>query len=149
MSSSQKCDVLEPILMVVKTPHELPAFELRSFCLKGENLTCLLVTEGSQPQEQSCPVLLSTYKGKANIEMSSIIQVLLGSCVVQSLFTWIVMKMEEISLSHELLEWCCQTGKSCNVIIALIMQLMLTDIFTFYSLCKDTSCNYFPGYFLS
>lgn len=46
-SSSQKCDILEPILMVVKIPHKLPAFELRPFRLKGENLNCLLVTEAA------------------------------------------------------------------------------------------------------
>lgn len=39
VSGSQKCDILEPILMVVKKNY--PAFELeKSPFLKGENLTC-------------------------------------------------------------------------------------------------------------
>lgn len=123
MSGFQKCDILEPILMVVKKTN--PAFE---------------------------PIISSFskhLKGKANTEISSLIQMLLGSCVVQSLFTWMVMKMGEISINHKLLEQCCQTGKSCRVVMALIMQLMLTDIFSFYSVCKDVSSKYLPGYLFS
>lgn len=54
------------------------------------------------------------------------------------------MKMGEISINHKLR---CQPGKSCSVVMALIMQLILTDIFSFYSVCKDISYKYLPGYF--
>lgn len=46
VSGSQKCDILQPILMVVKKKY--PAFDVeKSTFLKGENLTCLPVIEGN------------------------------------------------------------------------------------------------------
>lgn len=59
------------------------------------------------------------------------------------------MKRGEISIKHELLEQRCQTGKSCSVVVALITQLTLTDVVSFYSVCKDISCKYPPGYLFS
>lgn len=70
------------------------------------------------------------------MENSSVIQVLPGSCVAQPLFTRSVTEMGEISINHALLEECRQTGKSRSVVPALLVQLLLTDIFSFHSACK-------------
>lgn len=49
------------------------------------------------------------------------------------------MEMGAISINHKLLEVCCQTEKSYSVVMALIMQPVFTDLFSFYSSYKDVS----------